>query len=371
MNRKDFVFAIFMTFMILFCLVEYKSVENDSLHIQAVQTIVSRNCLYPRPSENHRKKNETETGPLVFLTGNDKNLTQPQKDLEKILTIAKAMSKETVLVTVINDGFLPLAYNWLCNTKHMGVHHQVLVIATNQAAKEKLLSVSPDIKVVVLTVDKYLQKDQQYSHVGYIRLLVRRTEILLALLESRIETFLFEFDFLWLRSPLSLFKSYSGKYDMLFVHNSNRHSMVTNSVNGGFFYMFPTNTTVKLFQELYRRMQKLADRIKTWPPEKKVSEKANDQVYLNRLFSKRYGGLKALILPHTDFPDGKWYSLLESKRKSWKPYVIHNNWIIGNDNKIARAKEWGHWFLNDSSEIQCNSEVFINDHSVLKKDIFR
>ncbi|CAG2232421.1 unnamed protein product [Mytilus edulis] len=240
----------------------------------------------------------------------------------------------------------------------------VLVIATNQEAKEKLLSVSPDIKVVVLTVDKNLQKDQDFGHVGYIRLLVHRTELLLALLENRIETFLFEFDFLWLQNPLSLFKSYSGKYDMLFEQSSDKHSMVTNSVNGGFFYMFPTNTTVKLLQELYSRMLKLADRIKTWPPEKKISQGENDQVYLNDLVSKRYSGLKALILPHTVFPDGKWYSLPESERKSWKPYVIHNNWIIGNGNKIARAKEWGHWFLNNGSEIKCNFEAIRNINSV-------
>ncbi|XP_071177306.1 uncharacterized protein [Mytilus edulis] len=371
MNKKDFVFALFITFMISFCLIEYKSVEYNSLQIQAVQTIVSKNCSYQRPRENLRRKNKTETNSLAFLSGNDKNLTQEQKDLESILTIARSMSKEAVLVTVINDGYLTLAYNWLCNTKHMEIHHQVLVIATNQKAKEKLLSVSPDIKVVVLTVDKYLQKDQKYSQVGYIRLLVRRTEILLALLENHIETFLFEFDFLWLQNPLSLFKSYFGKYDMLFVHNSNKHSMVTNSVNGGFFYMFPTNTTVKLFQELYSRMLQLADRIKTWPSERKVSEGENDQVYLNDLFSKRYGGLKALILPHTDFPDGKWYALPESKRKSWKPYVIHNNWIIGNGNKIARAKEWGHWFLNNGSDIKCNFEAIRNINSVKTKEIFR
>lgn len=123
--------------MISFCVIEYKSVEYDSLHIQTVQTIVTRNCSYQRPRENLRnnsyqrqrenlrKKNKTETNSLAFLPGNDKNLTQEQKDLESILTIAKSMSKEAVLVTVINDGYLPLAYNWLCNTKHMGIHHQV------------------------------------------------------------------------------------------------------------------------------------------------------------------------------------------------------------------------------------------------------
>ena len=31
------------------------------------------------------------------------------------------------------------------------------------------------------------------------------------------------------------------------------------------------------------------------------------------------------------------------------PYVINNNWIIGNVPKIKRAKRWGHWFIQVSS----------------------
>lgn len=56
------------------------------------------------------------------------------------------------------------------------------------------------------------------------------------------------------------------------------------------------------------------------------------------------------------------------------PYVINNNWIIGNFAKIARAKRWGHWFLQDEQRGTCqnidllkkNLEEMRNTMSTLK-----
>jgi len=35
------------------------------------------------------------------------------------------------------------------------------------------------------------------------------------------------------------------------------------------------------------------------------------------------------------------------------PYVINNNWIVGNAAKITRAKRWGHWFVQDERSGTC------------------
>ena len=39
------------------------------------------------------------------------------------------------------------------------------------------------------------------------------------------------------------------------------------------------------------------------------------------------------------------------------PVVILNNWVRGNDVKVARAKSWHNWFLSDS-EHKCNAADF-------------
>lgn len=221
---------------------------------------------------------------------------------------------------------------------------QILIIATTEEAKRKLVKFAPEITVIVTQAANYLEKDLDYSHVGYLRLLMLRTDILTTLVENNIELLLFEFDFLWLKNPLPLFQSYTGKYDMLFTATY-RHTETRPALCGGFFYMFPTSTTSKILKQLNKMMKKLEKEIKTWRPEQTVSEGKNDQVYLTALYTKKFAGLKGIVLPYEDFPDGKWYQLKEAK--SWKPYIIHNNWIIGNKKKLQRAKTYGFWFLSD------------------------
>mmetsp|Transcript_61840 Transcript_61840/g.141557 ORF Transcript_61840/g.141557 Transcript_61840/m.141557 type:complete len:170 (+) Transcript_61840:2-511(+) len=48
--------------------------------------------------------------------------------------------------------------------------------------------------------------------------------------------------------------------------------------------------------------------------------------------------------PRKHFVGGWWYK--DAKfRAEVEPVVVQNNWIAGNVNKVARAKQWGHWFL--------------------------
>eukprot|EP00563_Minutocellus_polymorphus_P018407 CAMPEP_0197724438 /NCGR_PEP_ID=MMETSP1434-20131217/6362_1 /TAXON_ID=265543 /ORGANISM="Minutocellus polymorphus, Strain CCMP3303" /LENGTH=68 /DNA_ID=CAMNT_0043309799 /DNA_START=13 /DNA_END=219 /DNA_ORIENTATION=+ len=44
--------------------------------------------------------------------------------------------------------------------------------------------------------------------------------------------------------------------------------------------------------------------------------------------------------------------------------VIQNNWICGNDKKIERAKEWGHWFLSDDENRCIRTDLKIARQSV-------
>jgi hypothetical protein len=50
-----------------------------------------------------------------------------------------------------------------------------------------------------------------------------------------------------------------------------------------------------------------------------------------------------------NFARGQWYDKMSSFRQlCYQPWVLQNNWIIGNEAKILRAKKWGHWFLGQS-----------------------
>ena len=110
------------------------------------------------------------------------------------------------------------------------IYLQVLIITTNANTKQRLELASKDAHVVILSAEQSVDDDQYFSHVGYLKLLVRRTQILNLLIQHDFETFLFEFDFLWIKNPVPLLHSYNNQYDMLFIVNYYE----PNSINGGF-----------------------------------------------------------------------------------------------------------------------------------------
>ncbi|XP_063409108.1 uncharacterized protein LOC134692580 [Mytilus trossulus] len=78
--------------------------------------------FFPRPSSNTTQK---EPG-VNYLKKLDFS-SEYSQELNVILKTAKSISSKPVLVTLINDGFMQLVCNWLCNTKHMGIHRQFLL----------------------------------------------------------------------------------------------------------------------------------------------------------------------------------------------------------------------------------------------------
>lgn len=281
---------------------------------------------------------------------NQKKVEIPDEDVIRILDVVNQMeNRKPLLVTLVNNAYLPFTYSWLCNTKDMDVHKQVLLITTDTESKEKLNKLWPNVKVVAIRSETSSSGDQVYSHAGYVRLMIRRTQILLALLQNNIEIFLFEVDCLWVRNPVPVL-SKNVNYDILVNPVSNRPRIIA----GGFIYMFPTQPTKLLWNELNNKLLQLEKKIKSLPPGRPISEGENDQIYLSGLVAKKFGGVKPKVLPLEEYADGKWYSWTKEKRKSSNPYVINNNWALGNKNKISRAKEWGHWFIKEDNS--CDNE---------------
>ena len=94
-----------------------------------------------------------------------------------------------------------------------------MIITTIADTKQRLYSASTDAHVVILSAEQTVDDDQYFSHVGYIKLLVRRTQVLNLLIQHDFETFLFEFDLLWIQNPVPLLYSSNNQYDMLFIGN--------------------------------------------------------------------------------------------------------------------------------------------------------
>ncbi|XP_076434784.1 uncharacterized protein LOC143274752 [Babylonia areolata] len=270
-----------------------------------------------------------------------------------LLEVATEMHRQhgVVLFTMINDAFLDFAASWCCNTASFDhVHRHVLFLTTDLRTGQRLQSLWPEVTVAVVSSPQFLGA-MAYSRASYVRLMVERTRFLLRLLESGVQLLLFEVDSVWLRNPLPLVLARQSEGDIVATRVSDR-----NKTAGGFLLLNPTPATVRFWQELTRMMDKLYDKIKKLKAQAAVSEGENDQEFFTTLVKKKFAGVKIVHLPAETFPDGKWYRLPEKKRQESRPVLINNNWISGIKAKRQRAKNFGHWFW-DESEGRCNSSA--------------
>ncbi|KAK3099165.1 hypothetical protein FSP39_000426, partial [Pinctada imbricata] len=282
----------------------------------------------------------------VFTRSGNKRIvdvkTFPENDHKRVIDAAKHITRDnkTLLVSFINNAFLPFAYSWFCNTKPMGIHDQVLVIAADYETEQELRKNVPSIEVVSVTGYK-VKGSQNFTHAGYVRLGIKRTEMVKWILNENIGIFIIEFDCLWVKNPIAKMKSYNN-YDLTITQVIGREP---GNVAIGFYYMSPSDRMKKLWNELDRRLKVLDAKLQKLPSGKKVHYEDNDQTYLHKLLDEKYGGVRMKIVSQYEFPDGKWYGFTKAEREKYRPYIINNNWLIGTDTKIQRAKTWGHWFL--------------------------
>lgn len=203
-------------------------------------------------------------------------------DENDVVSVAKKISsnKRTVLVTMINDAYLSFTYSWLCNTKEMGIHSSVLFITTDKTSKERLAKDWPEVSAVYMDTGP-INGHQVYSQVGYVKIMIKRTEMLLSILLANIEIFLFEVDCLWLANPVPDLQKITG-FDLLVNPVSDRDVFA-----GGFIWLYATNNTKTLWKKLTEEMLALGSRIEHKPSSQAISEAENDQNFFSNLVNQR------------------------------------------------------------------------------------
>lgn len=274
----------------------------------------------------------------------------------ELVQMAKDIQRKhgVVMVSIINEAFLSFAFSWMCNTEGMNIHDHIIYITTDSESKKMLdLHWEKTNSKSVYIPSLNLHGDQEYSKVGYVKIMNVRTQLILLMLVNNISVFLFETDCVWLSNPMPEIRSSLKSYDMLLVQPTRGKGVL-----GGFMVLKPTEATISLWSNLSVQMWKLLMKIQSLPENKEISKIENDQVYLSKLIKMKYAQINVGFLSNKKFSDGKWYEFTENEQSQYTPLIINNNWIAGNKKKKARAEQWGHWFLRDN--ITC-------DHSQIKK----
>ncbi|KAL0854669.1 hypothetical protein Bca101_059821 [Brassica carinata] len=261
---------------------------------------------------------------------------------------AKFVAKDgTLIVCTVSYPFLPFLTNWLISVSRQMHQDKVLVIAEDYATLYKINIKWPGHAVLVPPALNS-QTAHKFGSKGFFNFTSRRPQHLLQLLELGYNVMYNDVDMVWLQDP---FQYLQGSHDAYFTDDRTRIKPLNHS------HCLPPpdrkGVTYICSCMIFLRPKSGAKLLmKTWIEELHAGSKTyegNDQPAFNWALNKTAHQLDLYLLPQVAFPTGGLYF----KNKTWveetkgKHAIVHNNYIIGYNNKMKRFHDFGLWLLDD------------------------
>jgi hypothetical protein len=274
----------------------------------------------------------------------------------EIVDLARGIAKEHgfVGITMLNDGFASTALSWLCNTESFGSHKYVLFIATDDACVERLTRWRAEHKWKFAVArfapeggdDATLQDSFSITQVGYWKWLRHRVRLFNAIIEQSIDFLLFETDAVWFRCAFREWKR-TDQVDMVGIRDGSQAT----AIGFGFLGVRANERVRELWRTLTTRFDTSIDSISHLDSQSTIAvQPLSEQHILSELVVKKIGGVRFEFLPAAEYANGKWFSEELVRRSAPSPVVINFNWIKGLPAKIALARLWRHWFVDDAQQ---------------------
>lgn len=244
--------------------------------------------------------------------------------IENLLHKAEKMSQNTgfVNVQVANLGFIDMTKSWICNVRPMNIVLPItLFIATDLESYQALVT---NLDVNVVYIEYKSPKNMNYTEAVYYSYTYFRTILIYHMLKHGISLWSTEADAVWFDTP---FPDMNNTVDIILVDN--RPSEKEQEVSIGMIFLKSTKATLKFWEDLL-----------AW---RKKHPKSQEQSYLTRYVKKMKA--TSVWMSSEKYISGQWYD--NDKYHTGKEKVIQNNWIVGNNEKIKRAKKFKHWFLKE------------------------
>lgn len=324
--------------------------------------------------ERERREEERETLPCSpdFASdlhreshfGEDKNLPdalashiilEAQNHVSTLDDIPK--EERFLLIMVGNGALVDMFRSWLCNTKHMrDVHRRTLILMTDRAGYIGLVKNEHRVHVVDSSLnDTSLEADMSFGTEAYWRITERRVRILGVVLRAGISFLNVEPDAVWAKNPLLDPRLTSSPRDIILTVEFTAD--IEFMFAFGFLLVRSNRRTNALFSELEEKLSASIASMRDRHHDQGEYVWANElqeQEVLKRLVQSNDHNVTYSCLDQCSYASGRWY-IKNDLRKYCRdtagiPYIINNNWIVGNKAKTDRAKHWGHWFLDDDQE---------------------
>ena len=286
-------------------------------------------------------------------------------------------------IIIMNAGYAQMTLSWLCNTADMpGAHERTIIVCTDQLCLSLLRTEPRAAKLfAVVGIDLFRRADDVpgaskfatrtnqaqtllYASPNYVLMMVARTKFLTQLVEHGASYLLFETDALWTQSAYDwIDAALDSGHVGIFNASADRTpdqppfdfvgyvDVQPDKLGGGFFLAMATPSTVTFFRDWTAAVDKQMARLGV--VEGRPAGTVSDQVQLQNMFRERVKQGGMAYFPTKVFPSGQWYDGRRPKEgglhnaKDQGVVVLQFNWIMGNDRKIRRAKQYRHWFLSE------------------------
>lgn len=238
-----------------------------------------------------------------------------------------------VFVQLVNSAYLEMVLNWVCHAPK-GVLEQTVFFATDATTERVLSSYVPRL-VPHVVLYPYESPELTYGNRNYYYFMAFRLRLLEQIVANGISIWLVESDSTWFENPRWVLHEYQDM-DVL----TGQDALLTDSYPeaGNMYLNASSPKALKLLVDLRKEQETSLSNL----ADGQVGNQGNEMLMLPRHLKK----LRWSFLPRKLFVGGLWYKN-STFRESVTPIVIQNNWVVGNSAKIQRAKDWGHWFLQD------------------------
>jgi hypothetical protein len=306
----------------------------------------------PPPTTNVREENNKNDEQQLDDDDDHDDITPVQVNrparpvlsiIDQLNIITKNKTRE-VIITTATKGFNEMLFNWLCSVQQFNSLSQVLIyVPSEEYANDLYFKYKIPNHQIYAEQDSSIAESVHYRQLDYQMLMVKRTQFIDRVINMDYKILLADNDAVWLNDPIEFIHSHypglnENKIDMI-VQDDSINYKTHHIICGGFIYLVPTLRMKKLWSRVAKEHANFVLINKEQVPEQKL---LND-------YKAQYR-VKIEYLPMELYPSGKYFFEKFNADERTKAHVVHNNWIVGTDKKLARFKEFSLWLLDENYE---------------------
>lgn len=248
-------------------------------------------------------------------------------------------------VMFVNRAYSQMARSWLCNILFLNpdVLRSTFIIADSFATVRELSSVRVTANYFVFETGR--ENDASFGTYNYYRVVMDRIMAEKVILNYGANIMIIEADQTWFSDLGPTIRSaFSTQADLIAGDERSIALGEEKSYICGGFYGIAASASGFFNNYVETHLKHLEFYENTTG----VIDLINDQALLTTLAKE--AKLKVFWFDKCDFATGKWFSSEKYRRACPRPKLIHNNYLVGNQVKIQRAKEYNHWFFNELND---------------------